>query len=93
MPTRRQVPAAPARSASQPSPSCYAKKRENALDAGTVWLNCSQVLWPATPFGGWKRSGWGKEFGAEGIDEFVRRKTVTTAPPGFSTQSYSGAGG
>ena len=60
-----------------------------ALDAGTVWLNCSQVLWPATPFGGWKRSGWGKEFGAEGIDEFVRRKTVTTAPPGFSTQSYS----
>ena len=64
-----------------------------ALDAGTVWLNCSQVLWPATPFGGWKRSGWGKEFGAEGIDEFVRRKTVTTAPPGFSTQSYAGAGG
>ena len=30
---------------------------------------------------------------AEGIDEFVRRKTVTTAPPGFSTQSYAGAGG
>ena len=34
------------------------------LEAGTVWLNCSQALWPATPFGGWKQSGFGREWGA-----------------------------
>ena len=64
------------------------------LDAGTVWINCSQTLWPQTPFGGWKASGFGKEWGEEGMHEYVRHKTITKPlrGSGFSWQ-YFGADG
>ena len=61
------------------------------LEAGTVWLNCSQALWPATPFGGWKQSGFGREWGAAGMHEYVKHKTVTaTRTPGYSWEAYGG---
>ena len=31
-----------------------AAKCADALDAGVVWVNANQILWPDTPFGGWK---------------------------------------
>ena len=58
------------------------------LEAGTVWLNCSQALWPSTPFGGWKQSGFGREWGAAGMREYLKHKTVTSAPPGYSWGAY-----
>ena len=54
------------------------------LDAGTVWINCSQPLWPQTPFGGWKASGFGKEWGEAGMHEYLRFKTVTKTVAGSS---------
>ena len=54
------------------------------LDAGTVWVNCSQPLWPNTPFGGWKASGFGKEWGEAGMHEYLRHKTVTKTARGSS---------
>ena len=62
------------------------------LEAGTVWLNCSQALWPATPFGGWKQSGFGREWGAAGMAEYLKHKTVTSATPGYSWDAYGGSG-
>ena len=35
---------------------------------------------PATPFGGYKQSGFGREGGRAGIEEMVRSKTVFVAP-------------
>ena len=32
----------------------------NQLQAGTVWINCSQPLFPQCPFGGMKTSGIGR---------------------------------
>ena len=58
-----------------------AAKCADALDAGVVWVNANQVLWPDTPFGGWKASGFGFEQGAEGMAPFLRRKSVVVAPP------------
>ena len=59
------------------------------LDAGTVWLNCSQPLWPQTPFGGWKASGFGKEWGEAGLREYLREKTLTkTVDPRYSWAYY-----
>ena len=61
-----------------------------ALDAGTVWVNNNQALWPQTPFGGWKASGFGKEWGVAGLHEYLRHKTITTAASGH-TWDYFGS--
>lgn len=48
------------------------------LEAGTVWLN-AQFAWdPAMPFGGYKQSGWGQEYGLEGVEAYMQTKSVYT---------------
>ena len=47
------------------------------LDAGTVWVNCTNVFDPNLPFGGFKESGWGREFGPEGVEAFTESKAIT----------------
>jgi succinate-semialdehyde dehydrogenase/glutarate-semialdehyde dehydrogenase len=46
------------------------------LDTGMVGLNAGIVSNPAAPFGGVKQSGFGREGGAEGIDEYLETKYV-----------------
>jgi aldehyde dehydrogenase (NAD+) len=52
----------------------------HALEAGTVTVNGFPVMSPSAPFGGYKQSGFGREGGRAGIEEFVRRKSVYIAP-------------
>jgi succinate-semialdehyde dehydrogenase/glutarate-semialdehyde dehydrogenase len=47
-----------------------------ALDTGMVGLNQGMVSNPAAPFGGVKQSGFGREGGAEGIEEYLETKYV-----------------
>lgn len=46
------------------------------LQAGTVSLNCQLVFDHNVPFGGYKQSGWGHEFGQEGIEGYLKTKSV-----------------
>jgi aldehyde dehydrogenase (NAD+)/phenylacetaldehyde dehydrogenase len=47
-----------------------------ALDAGTVWINCYNAFDNASPWGGFKQSGWGREKGPYGLDLFTQIKSV-----------------
>jgi succinate-semialdehyde dehydrogenase/glutarate-semialdehyde dehydrogenase len=46
------------------------------LEFGMVGLNQGMVSTPAAPFGGVKQSGFGREGGREGIDEYLETKYV-----------------
>ena len=47
--------------------------------AGTVWVNCYDVFDAAAPFGGFKRSGIGRELGEKALDNYTELKTITIA--------------
>jgi acyl-CoA reductase-like NAD-dependent aldehyde dehydrogenase len=48
----------------------------HALQAGTVYVNCYNVVDPATPWGGYKQSGWGRELGSYALDLYTEIKNV-----------------
>jgi betaine-aldehyde dehydrogenase len=48
----------------------------NALDFGNVWINNHLVVAPDLPIGGLNQSGYGKEGGLLGIEEFTRVKQI-----------------
>uniref|UniRef100_A0ABD2X800 10-formyltetrahydrofolate dehydrogenase n=2 Tax=Trichogramma kaykai TaxID=54128 RepID=A0ABD2X800_9HYME len=47
------------------------------IDAGTVFVNTYNKTDVAAPFGGFKRSGFGKDLGQEALNEYLRTKTIT----------------
>jgi aldehyde dehydrogenase (NAD+) len=47
-----------------------------AVRAGSVWVNCYQLMEPNVPFGGYKMSGYGRESGREHLEEFLNTKAV-----------------
>lgn len=44
------------------------------LRAGTVWINEWHLISERAPFGGYKQSGVGREFGVEGLHEYTETK-------------------
>jgi betaine-aldehyde dehydrogenase len=48
----------------------------NALQAGVVWVNNHMAVGPEGPLGGVKGSGYGREGGNAGLEEFTRLKQV-----------------
>jgi len=53
-----------------------AHRTARALSAGTVWINTYGLYSAAIPFGGTKRSGFGRELGEEGLRAYTRTKSV-----------------
>jgi acyl-CoA reductase-like NAD-dependent aldehyde dehydrogenase len=46
------------------------------LRAGTVWINEWHLISEKAPFGGYKQSGVGREFGVDGLKEYTETKHV-----------------
>ncbi len=53
-----------------------AKKVGDKLKAGTVWINEWHLLNERAPFGGYKQSGIGREFGRIGVEEYLEMKHI-----------------
>ncbi len=56
-----------------------ALRMSEKLKAGTVWVNTYRAVSFTSPFGGYKRSGEGRESGKEAIKEFLQVKSVWIA--------------
>ncbi|CAO1434032.1 unnamed protein product [Diamesa serratosioi] len=52
-----------------------------AVEAGSVWVNCYDAVVPQAPFGGYKQSGFGRELGFDGLESYLETKTVTIKTP------------
>lgn len=49
------------------------------LKAGTVWVNCYNCFDAASPFGGFKQSGFGRELGIHALELYTQIKSVWVA--------------
>ena len=47
------------------------------IESGTVWINQHGSLNPVVPFGGVKGSGYGLEFGVQGLKAVAAPKVIT----------------
>ncbi|HWO48020.1 MAG TPA: aldehyde dehydrogenase family protein, partial [Solirubrobacterales bacterium] len=55
------------------------KRVADKIEAGMVYVNLVLADSPELPFGGFKRSGFGRELGRYGADEFVNKKLIRSA--------------
>ena len=53
-----------------------AHRMASALRAGTVWINNYRILGHAQPFGGFKKSGLGREMGPDALNHYTEEKSI-----------------
>jgi aldehyde dehydrogenase (NAD+) len=58
------------------------------IDAGTVWINDYHLINVRFPFGGYKQSGWGRELGPWGLDEFQQVKHIHVGQPSDAAEKF-----
>ena len=55
---------------------CHARKRADALESGTVWINPYRARTFNSPFGGYRASGIGRKNGIEAVYQYLQTKSV-----------------
>ena len=59
----------------------HGKRVASRIETGMVFVNYPFISAPDLPFGGIKRSGYGKELSSLGIQEFVNKKLICAIKP------------
>ncbi|KAA0184695.1 Retinal dehydrogenase 1 [Fasciolopsis buskii] len=54
-----------------------AMRLAQAIEAGSFWINCYNLVAAQVPFGGYKMSGIGKELGEEGVKCYLQTKVIS----------------
>ncbi|WP_300442353.1 aldehyde dehydrogenase family protein [uncultured Mameliella sp.] len=54
-----------------------AERVASKFRAGIVWINCSQPTFVEAPWGGYKHSGFGRELGEWGLNNYLETKQIT----------------
>lgn len=67
-----------------------ARRVAERVETGMVWVNHPTSTQPDLPFGGIKRSGYGRELSKLGMQEFVNRKLVRILPPDAELRGIAG---
>ena len=49
-----------------------------SIRAGIIWINCYFAFGNDIPYGGYKMSGFGRDFGLEGLHKYMQVKSVVT---------------
>ena len=62
--------------ATGPKISSRAMRTVKQLRAGIVWVNHMQPTYVEAPWGGYKQSGFGRELGPWGLEEYLETKQV-----------------
>ncbi|MCF6327025.1 MAG: aldehyde dehydrogenase family protein [Devosiaceae bacterium] len=57
--------------------SARCERVARAFRAGIVWINCSQPTFVEAPWGGYKKSGIGRELGKWGLENYLETKQIT----------------
>jgi succinate-semialdehyde dehydrogenase/glutarate-semialdehyde dehydrogenase len=60
----------------------HGRRVADQIDAGMVFINHPAWIYEDMPFGGIKKSGYGRETGPLGIQEFVNKKVLRAPRPG-----------
>lgn len=61
------------------------------IDAGHIWINSPQVIFPQTAWGGFKASGVGRELGPWGLSAYLGVKHITTRGASSAQPSHGGS--
>jgi coniferyl-aldehyde dehydrogenase len=49
-----------------------------SIRAGVIWINCYIAFDLDCPYGGYKMSGFGREYGLEALDKYLHVKAIVT---------------
>ena len=49
-----------------------------SIRAGIIWINCYFAFDSDCPYGGYKMSGFGRDFGMQGLHKYLHTKSVVT---------------
>jgi aldehyde dehydrogenase (NAD+) len=65
-----------------------AERVAGRIKTGTLWINDYSNFCDYTPFGGYKQSGVGREFGEEGLKEYTEVKRIYVSPEGKQRATF-----